>query len=271
MFVGEKASDSVTSTVAYNTATEPKEYFQLFRDAITLLDKSVAACRAHGGDPQDKKRDAALNLLLGYGMLTMSESRALIALLSIGLERSSRIHFRSLHEYAFRAGLLVENPETAHNFKISAAREIDRFVKAFGVPETDPAVVEAKARYLADADPGQEPQREKNVLGGDMASLMKAKFGGDSYYLSSFGYPSLFAHGSILALYEISEATKGKGDDFVAHIFCDGQTSLMLLRSTSQLLNLSIQLVKYFGVGVLDEWDGLSTRSEQLAKRDGHV
>jgi len=270
MFAGQNSLDKATFTVSYNTSAEPKEYFDLFRDALVMLDKSVAACRDHVGD-KDKKRDAALNLLIGYGMLAMSEGRALLALLSIGLDRSSRIHFRSLHEYSFRIALLLEDPCTAHNFKISAASEMARFVAMYNIPETDQRVLDAKARYLADADAGQEPQREKKVLGGDMASLMRSRSGSDAQYASTFGFPSLFSHGSILALYEVSEATSGKGPDFATYIFADGQVQQTLLTCASQLLNLSLQLIKHFGVAVLDEWDGLKTRLDDLIMRDGHI
>jgi hypothetical protein len=265
MFLGHDRFEKFTSAIAYNATAEPKDCFAAFRDALRLLDKSVVACRSHPGDPKDKRRDAALNMLLGYSLLAMSEGRALIALLSIGLERSSRIHFRSLHEYAFRAALLVEDPAIAHAFKISAAREMQRFLDVFGIPDSDPRVVAAKARYLADADSGEAPQREKGALGGDMASLMRAKSGDDKRYLTTFGQPSLFSHGSILALYEVSEATTGKGPDVVPYVVADGSAATMLLASATQLLDLALRLVRYFGVEVLDEWDAIKARIDKLA------
>ncbi len=265
MFLGNDRIEKLTSIIAYNEDANPKEVFTLFRDAVRLLDKCVAAGRSHGGDPTDKKRDTVLNLLLGFGMLAMSESRALIALLSVGLERSARIHFRSLHEYAFRAEL-VEAPATAHAFKLSAAQEMQRVVDAFEIPATDPRVVAAKARYLADIDPCDVPKREKAALGGDMASLMKKNFGDEKHYMTTFAQPSMFSHGAILALYEVSEATAGKADDFEVYVMVDGNTKTMLLAAATQLLNLSLRLVRYFQVDSLDEWDAIKAQIDTFAQ-----
>jgi len=210
VFTGNDPIDRMTSTIAYHHGIQPEDYLVLLKDGIGHLDACVAAARGHRGDPADKKRHTSLNLLLGYGLLAMSESRALLALVSIGLERSARIHFRSLHEYAFRAVLLLD-PTTAHQFKLAAARETEKYAKWFKLDAAH--IAAATAQYLADADPGESPMREQDALGGDMASLMRKKTGDDTSYATTFGQPSLFAHGSILALYELSEAIRDRGGD----------------------------------------------------------
>lgn len=267
MFTRNNPIISAESTLAYHEGFQPPEYLRLLGDSIRLLDKCVAAARGHKGYSSDKKRDAALNLGLGFGLLAMSESRALLALVSLGLERSARIHFRSLHEYAFRATLVFDAPEVAHDFKIAAARETEKYARWFKVD--DARLKSAKERYLADAEPGEVPKKEQEALGGDMASLMRKKTGDDTTYAGTFGYPSLFSHGSILALYEVSESTAGRGADFVAFLLRDGQGSIMLLDGTSKILEISLQLIKNFSIGALDEWDTLHMRLTGISERDG--
>jgi len=201
--------------------------------------------------------------------MAMSEARALLALVSIGLERSARIHSRSLHEYAFRANLVLADAETAHRFKIAAAREMKKYAGWFKLD--DARVEEAEKRYLQDADVGQEAQREQEALGGDMASLMRKATGDDTHYASTFGYPSLFSHGSILALYEVSEAVAGRGEDFADAVFRDGLGADALLDASIVVLQIVLLLVKAMGIGVLEDFDVLKERIDKIVARDGFM
>jgi hypothetical protein len=267
MFTGKEPIESANSGVAYHEGVQPREQLELLRDAIRLLDACVAAARGHRGDPTEKKKNASLDLLVGFGLAAMSESRAVIALVSIGLERSSRIHMRSLHEYCFRATLVLKDPETAHRFKIAAAREMRKYAAWFQLDES--RVREAEKRYLEDAEPGQEPQREQVALGGDMASLMKKETGDDKKYATTFGLPSLFSHGSILALYELSEATANRQGAFAEGVFRDGMGADTLLQGTAAVLQMTLLMIQHFGIGALDDWDSLKARLDKIAGSAG--
>lgn len=96
---------------------------------------------------------------------------------------------------------------------------------------------------------------------------MRKKTGNDATYASTFGQPSLFAHGSILGLYELSEAAANRGNDFAAYVFSDGQGSTMLLSGTAKILELAVRLMQHFGVGAITEWDAVKVRVDALLVR----
>lgn len=265
MFIDQEVSETVLSDIAYYRELQPPEYLKVLRRSVRLLDRSVASARGFKAPNPESAEAATVDLLVGLAMLAMSEARALLLLTSFGLERSARIHLRSLFEYTFRAGL-VQDPKTASAFKAAAAVEVVKLLADLGREQTE-EIEAAIARYTRGLDASEEPVREKRALGGDVRTLIEREFANDKgAYARSFSFPSLFSHGSIVALDEVSRHTEGRGRDFPQGIFRDGQGFRLLAMATAHVLELVIMLIKAFNVEVGDEWDALVAENEKLLR-----
>lgn len=251
----------MTSEVAYQTGIQPSEYLLTLKHCIHLLDKSVGAARSYQ-PKEDDARATCLDFLVGFGMLALSEVRALLSLVSLGYERSARIHLRSLFEYTIRAQL-VQNPETARAFKAAATVELDRYAKAMG-REKDEGFIAARERYLEGIDP-EDAGRERDAFGGNMRKLVESLYPGDtSAYERNFAFPSLFSHGSILALNEVRQHVSGRGSDFIRAILSDGSGPMLLNMASAELLRLVHLLMQELRVEVDDEWHALTKQVGEL-------
>jgi hypothetical protein len=260
MFNDQPRMDRIQVEIPYHPGIQHPALLAVLRDAITLLEKSVAAALGPKETLDDKKLEAPRRLTLGFCLLAMSEGRAALVLLSLGLERSARVHLRSLFEYNFRASL-VQSPEKARMFQLAAMAEAKLFIeRTGGGPEE---LAKAEAQFLFDRDEDEAVVREKAAL-GDMLSQLRERYGSDSEYATRFAWPSLFSHGSILALYEVSHAIAGKGKAFAEHVFMDLRGPFGLLEGARQVAELALLLVKVFGVETLDEWDALFGRLDEL-------
>ena len=252
------------SRVAYANDIQPAPHLQILRDYIVLLDKCVSAARSYQEQSNDKKTAASLNLTVGFGLLAMSEARAALMLLSIGLERSARIHLRALYEYNLRARL-VQNKDTARAFMLAAGYEAREYAKSMQWP--DERVLQADRRFLGDAEAGEKAQRERDALGGNVKALIRETAGSVRDYALYFVFPSQYSHGSILALYEVSVAAQGKQQDFGEASFRDGLGKVQLLFAALQVLLLTALLIDTFGIDVNQEWDTLDARLKALAEQ----
>lgn len=267
MFFDEEPSETVTSNIGYFRDRQPPEYLELLRRSIRLLDTCVAAARGHRPKGPDSAEAASLDLLVGFGMLAMSESRALLLLASLGLEQSAHIHLRSLYEYTFRA-TLVQKPETAAAFKAAAAAEVLYFFEQLD-RKPDENAEAFIAQYTRGLGPDEKPVREKKALGGTMRALMEREYtDSKSAYATNFSFPSLFSHGSILSLGQVSRQVAGRGKDFPEAIFRNGQGHRLLTLAAGQVLQLVCLFLKAFGVRVEAEWHELTAWNEKLARAD---
>jgi hypothetical protein len=261
MFVRQPRMTTSESKMFFAHDIQPEENLVLLRDAITILDRCVAAARTHQGEPESKEVEASLNMMLGLGLVTVSEARALLLLLSIGLERSARIHLRSLYECQVRASLM-RNPKTARAFRLAALSEVTKF--AVWLKSTPAEIQAIERRFIGDMDEQETTLREKDALGGTMQTLLRRESGSDEQYAALFAHPSLFSHGSVLALQEISEAVQGKTDDFLDAVFSDGTGYMSLIEAAACVLEIARLLINAFGIVAWDDWNAVEARLRSL-------
>jgi hypothetical protein len=239
-FLGVTTSPETQITLgAFGGHVDPR-VIKASQAAIEILGGCIANARSYS---EGRKSEPKLEILLGLALLAFSEAQALLMLCSGGLERSARVHMRSLFEYTIRASIILEDSVKAEQFMAAALAELDYLGKSIAADQQ--TIDEAKAQYLGSLPSTTATMREKRALGGDMSTLIKAR-SGDKVYGTMYAYPSLFSHGSILALDEVSRALKGVGNNFQDSVNKDGRGAIYLLSGAHFCCDLAANLVREF-------------------------
>ena len=241
------------------------EALELLKSTIGLLAQAVGSARIRRELPNPVK-DKAFRCVVGFGALGISEGQACLLLFSASLDRSARIHLRSLYEYNVRARL-VSNPEIAVNFLAAAAYEVNEIGSAMGY--SDEAIASAISRFAL--PPDAKPGKEGRALGGTMKKIIEQRSGAKEY-AGFFAFPSQMSHGSILALHEVANAVAGKGAEFPAYVISDGRSNEGLLQATTHIHDLIATIREVCEVGsIIGPLYDLSKQVHAIRVRLGHV
>jgi hypothetical protein len=240
-FLGATESSNTSITLGAFAGYIDTRVITVMHESLKILAGCIGNARAISKDRESEPR---LEVLLGLALLAFAEGQALLMLCSAGLERSARVHMRSLYEYSVRAAVLLADKAKAEQFTLAAIAELEYLGALISAPRAD--IERAKAHFLgAGAAAPSTIKREKAALGGDMRTIIKGQ-AGDRAYGTMFAHPSMFSHGSILALDEVSRALVDVGNNFQAPLSNDGQGSTYLLAGATACCDLATKLVKHF-------------------------
>ena len=259
------ATEDFTTTIdvgAFSGYTD-KRVVELATEALKMLGACIGNARAVA---KDRESSPPLEILLGLSLLVFAEFQALLMLCTAGLERPARIHMRSVCEYKVRADLLLGDKNKADEFIFAAAAELEYLGALISADSKD--IDAAKIRFLGATGSPEQSKREKNVLGGDMRTILKNS-SGDKAYGASFAWPSAFSHGSILALGEVSRSLENSGPNFQNPLLRDGGGFGYINTAVSVSCHFTSLLVKHFRVAVSSQLADVLQRQAALAAEVG--
>jgi hypothetical protein len=156
-----------------------------------------------------------------------------------------------LYEYQLRSNLLLADHDRALAFRDALAFEMRAFSTLLGRSADSINQDIAVSLGVIDAS-GIVGAKEKDSFGGSVRSQMKEELSPEKRYVGTFAWASLFSHGSILALKELSEATTGATNDLLLKATEDAHGNDLLYHACWLVLWFAGQLHEEIGVGVPD-------------------
>jgi arginyl-tRNA synthetase len=226
-FLGQPRSRVAYSDIGYAHGLLDEDVLVRTGSVIKFLASRVAAARTRDPATVPSGKLAAYNMILGLSVLAVAELRALLVLSSMGLERSARIHLRSIGEYLMKARVLTERGDLALRFVHAAGAETKHLGDLMAL---DPAIIEAaQQRYLGDLDLASESPREHSIM-NEIRDVYATLTESDQFFAIEHNWLSQFSHGGILALHEVAMTTDGIAENFFRIANRDGAGEQHLLR-----------------------------------------
>src|SRR6266700_129438 len=145
-FMGSTTIRSTSIKIGYLQGFIEESVLNLTGNSLAVLGGIIENIQTN---TVNHKSEPKLEVLLGLSCLTFMEGHALLTLCSTGLERSARIHYRSIHEYKRRAEILLAENEKSEDFIFAALFEMQRLGAMLEIPQKQ--IEEAKKRFLVPA------------------------------------------------------------------------------------------------------------------------
>jgi len=205
---------AIQCAIQYKPGSEDGDLIALFAHAIRALVAVVYKARTTDVSGRPDANRWTSEFLLGYAILTVNEARSLLLLLGGGLNRHARIHGRSLWEHELHARRLVEEETNGLALKLRDAYAFE--ARVFGnLTDADPNAVERSIAHAIGVDDSAliRGDQERRVFGGDGRAAMKDEASPDKRYAGTVKWMGQVAHGSVLAINEIANATNGAKND----------------------------------------------------------
>lgn len=252
-FTGQPRHQKIDVLIPYRAVQDENLVLALI-DAIKILAAAIGSARGQDISAEPEATRWTKEFLVGFSLLAVGECRSMLLLLSDKLNRHARVHLRSLYEYELRAKALLADPKRSLAFRDSLAYEMRDVARRLnGSMDAINAEI-AESLGLADAS-GLVGTKEKDAFGGNVRRQMKDEVAPEKRYMGTFAWASLVSHGSILALRELSRATKDTADDLLFRATDDNKGHTLLYSACWLILWFALKLRDLFGVSIVGAED----------------
>jgi len=215
------------------------EIVKLLADATAVLYGAIEAAR-HLPDPKDEAKTKWRKILIATAALGASEAESAMALASVDLLSTTRIHVRALGDDARRANVLFRNVDIA----VSLYDSLDATRKHLGSKITAGHEVRLMVdEFFKDID-GQRMEKIEQSLAAKFAADDEAAHIMTPYERALW---SKWAHGDVIAMAEVVSRLNVTAADLRTAINVDDDGDLALHRAVGFALTILIALI---GMGI---------------------
>lgn len=215
------------------------EIVRLLADATAVLYGAIEAAR-YLPDPKDEAKTKWRMILVATAALGASEAEAAMALASVDLLSTARIHIRALGDDARRVNVLFRNVDIA----VSLYDSLDATRKHLGSKITAGHEVRLLVEeFFKDID-GPRMERIEQSLAAEFAAADDAAHIMTSYERALW---SKWAHGDVIAMAEVVSRLNAAAADLRTAINVDDEGDLALHRAVGFALTILIVLI---GMGI---------------------